>query len=79
MYKFKMQVLYKEKEFVCTKTELLNFMVTLPLAKLVLVGERLISIGLFFLDDTSIDIQLVILLLLSNVSKLSIRAKTKKN
>ena len=74
-----MQVLYKEKEFVCTKTELLNFMVTLPLAKLVLVGERLISIGLFFLDDTPIDIQLVFLLLLSNVSKLSIRVKTKKN
>ena len=54
-------------------------MVTLPLAKLVLVGERLISIGLFFLDDTPIDIQLVFLLLLSNVSKLSIRVKTKKN
>ena len=48
MCKFKMMLLYKEEKFLCTKTELLNFKVTLPLAKLGMVGSRLVSNGLFF-------------------------------
>ena len=54
-----MKLLYNEEEFSCTKTELLNFKITLPLAKLDMVGSRLVSNGLFFLGDTLIGIRLV--------------------
>ena len=46
-----MKLLYSEQEFFCTKTEFLNFKVTLPLAKLDTVGSRLVSSGLIFSDD----------------------------
>ena len=46
-----MKLLYSEQEFFCTKTEFLNFKITLPLAKLDMVGSRLISSGLIFSDD----------------------------
>ena len=71
-----MKLLYKE-EFFCTKRELLNFRITLPLAKLVMVGPRLASNGLTFLGNTPVDIQLVTFLLLSHVSELSIGTETK--
>ena len=69
--------LYGE-ENCCTKTELLNFNPSLPLANLVMVGVRLTSNGLTFLGDTPVDIQLVTFLLLSNISKSSIGAKAKE-
>ena len=43
-----------------------------------MVGSRLVSKSAIFSGDTPVDIQLVIFLLLSNVSELSIGAKTKK-
>ena len=46
MYKFKIKLLYNEKIFSCTKTELLNFKITLRLAKLGMAGSRLVSNGL---------------------------------
>ena len=42
-----------------------------------MVGQRLASNGLIFSCDTPFDIQLVTLLLLSNVNELNIGAKTK--
>ena len=65
------------KKNFCTETELLNFSITLPLAKFIMVGERLLSNGLTFLGNTPPDIQLVTFLLLSDVSELSIGAKIK--
>ena len=56
---------------------MLNFRITLPLAKLVMVGPRLTSNGLTFLGNTPVDIQLVTFLLLSHVSELSIGTRTK--
>ena len=38
-------------KFFCTKTELLNFKITLPLAKLDMISSRLVSNGLIFSDD----------------------------
>ena len=80
MYEFKIELLYNEEEFFCTKTELLNFKIkiTLPLAKLDMVSSRLVSNGLIFSDDTPVDIQLATFLLQSNISELSTGAKTKK-
>ena len=78
MYKFKMKLLYNEEELFHTKTELLNFKVTLPLAKLDMVGSRSVLNALAFSDDIPVDIQLVIFLLLFNISELNIGAKTKK-
>ena len=43
-----MKLLYNEEEFVCAKTELLNFRFTLPLAKLDMIVARLVSNGLIF-------------------------------
>ena len=40
-----------KKNFFCAKTELLNFKITLPLAKLDMVGSMLVSNGLIFSDD----------------------------
>ena len=37
-----MKLLYNEKEFFCLKTELLKFKITLPLAKLQMVGSILL-------------------------------------
>ena len=62
----------------CTKTELLDFKITLPLVKLDMVGSNLSPNGLFFSDDFPGDFQLVTFLLLSNISELNIEAKTKK-
>ena len=72
-------LLYSEEELFWTKTQLLNFKVTLPMAKLVMVGSRLVSNGLIFSDDIPVTIQLVTFLLLSNISELRIGAKTIKN
>ena len=72
MYKFKIKLLYNEEKRFCTKTELLIFKFTLPLAKLDIVSSRPVLNGLIFLDDISIDIQLVTFLLLSNIRELSI-------
>ena len=49
------------------------------MAKLVMVGSRLVSNGLIFSDDIPVTIQLVTFLLLSNISELRIGAKTIKN
>ena len=43
-----MKLLCNEEEFLYTKTELLNFKITLLLAKLDLVVSKLVSIGLTF-------------------------------
>ena len=48
MYKFKMKLLYNEEELFCTKTELLNFKLTLPLTELVMIRARLVSSHLVF-------------------------------
>ena len=77
MYKFKIKLLYNEEELFFTTTNLLNFKITLPLAKLDMVDSRLVSNGLIFSDDIPVDIQLVTFLLLSNIRELSIGAKTK--
>ena len=57
MYKFKTKLLYNEEIFFGTKTELLDFKFTLPLAKLDMVGSRLVSNRLIFSDDVSVNIQ----------------------
>ena len=69
-----MKLLYNEEEHFCTKTGLLNFKITLPLAKLDVVGSRFLSTSSIFLDDILVIIQLVTFL----ISELSIEAKTKK-
>ena len=79
MYKFKIKLQYNEGKIFCTKIELLNFKITLPLAKLDMVISRLVSNGLVFSDDILIDIQFVTLLLLSKVSELSNVAKPRKS
>ena len=48
MYKFHIELLYKEEKLFCIKAELLNFKCTLPLAKLDIVDSRLVSNGLIF-------------------------------
>ena len=78
MYKLKIKLLYYEEIFFNTKMELLNFKITLPLAKLDMVGSRLISNGLIISDDIPVDIQSVTFLLLSNIRELSIGPKTRK-
>ena len=57
MYKFKTKLLYNEEIFFGTKTELLDFKFTLPLAKLDMAGSRLVSNRLIFSDDVSVNIQ----------------------
>ena len=57
---------------------MLNFKVTLILAKLDMFGSRLILNDLIFSGDILVDIQLVSFLLLCNVSELSIGEETKK-
>ena len=50
MYKFKMKLIYNEAKHFSTKTESLDFKITLPLTKLDIVGSGLISNGLVFPD-----------------------------
>ena len=77
MYKFGIWLLYKAEKLFCAKAELLNFHIILTLVELEMVGSRLVSNGLIFYGDSLVDIKLVTLLLLSNVSKLDIGANTK--
>ena len=44
-----------------TKTEFLNFKITLPLAKLVTVGQVKVSNGFIFSGDAPVHIQLLTL------------------
>ena len=48
IHKLFINLLYNEKELLCTKTELLNLRVTLPLTKLDMIDARLGSNGLIF-------------------------------
>ena len=80
-----MKLLYNEEELFCTTAELLNFKITLPLAKLDVVGTRLVSNDLKWFEkslnfsaEILVDIQVEIFLLLSNVSDQSIGAKNEK-
>ena len=59
MYEFKIKLLYNKEERFCTKTELLNFNITLPLAKLDINISRLVSNVLFLSDDIPVDTQLM--------------------
>ena len=43
-----MKLLYKEEKFLCMKAKFLSFNITLLLAKLDMVGSRLVSNYLFF-------------------------------
>ena len=72
------KLLYNEEKFFCTKMDLLNFMLTLTLAKLDMVGTQLGSNGLILLGNTPVNIQLITFLLLSNVSELNTGAETKR-
>ena len=72
MYKFQLKLLYNEEERFCTRTELLNFKITLPLDKLDMVSSKLVSIGLIFSDNIPVNIELVTFLLLFNISELRI-------
>ena len=56
---------------------MLNFKITLPLAMLDMVGSQLVSGGLVFSHYIPVDIQLVIFLLLLNISELAFWGKTK--
>ena len=57
MYRFKMKLPCNEEEFFCAKNKLLSFKITLRLAKLDIVGSRLVSNGFIVLDDILFDIQ----------------------
>ena len=73
MHKFKIKLLCNEEEFFFTKTELLNFRLTVPLAKLVMVAAKLVSNSLIFPNDAPVDIQLVSVL--SNAIELTTDTK----
>ena len=77
MRKLKMKLLYVEEERFCTKTELLNLNITLPLVTLDMVGLRLVSNDLMFSRDIPVYIQLVTFLLICSLSELSIGVKSK--
>ena len=64
-----MKLLYNKEKLFCTKTELLNLKITLSSAKLLMLGSRLVSNGLIFLDNIPVNIQLVTFLLLSYFSE----------
>ena len=72
------KLLYNEGKFFCTKMDLLNFMLTLTLAKLDMVGTQFGSNGLILLGNTPVNIQLITFLLLSSVIELSTGTKTKR-
>ena len=59
-------------------SRVVKFKFILPLAKLVMVGSRLVYNGLVFSDDIPADIQLVTFLLLSNITEINVVAKTTK-
>ena len=67
MFKFKIKLLYNKKHVFCNKTEWSNFMVTLLLAKLGIVGSKLLSNSYSSPDDTPVIF-----------SELSIGVKNKK-
>ena len=52
-----MELLCNEEKIFCTKTALSNFEITLPLAKLDMIGLRLVSNGLIFSDVIMVHIQ----------------------
>ena len=58
--------------------DLLNFMLTLTLAKLDMVSAKLGSNGLILMGNTPVNIQLVTFLLSSSVIELNTGAKTKR-
>ena len=70
-----MKFLYNEEELFCTRTELLNFTITLPLAKFDTIGSRFVLSHLKFSGNISVDIQSVTFLLLFNINELSIGGK----
>ena len=78
MYTFKINLLYNEEKFSCTKTGLTNFQITLPLDKLDIVHSGLVSNDLIFSDVVPVDIQLVTFLLLFNISDLKIGERAKR-
>ena len=57
---------------------MLNFNFPLPLAKLDIVSLRQISNGSIFLDDIEVNIQLVTVLLLSDIKEITLGAKIRK-
>ena len=59
-----------------TKTVLLNYKITLPLAKLGMISSKLVSNDLVLSIDIPVNIQLVTFLLVSNIRELSIQAKS---
>ena len=78
MYKFKMKLLYNEEERFCSKTDLLNFKITLPLATLNMVSSNLVSNDLTFSDNIWVAIPLVTCLLLFSIWEPSFGTKTKQ-
>ena len=58
--------------------QFVNCKVTLLLAKLDMVGSRLVSNGVIFSDAIPVDIPWATFLLLSNISELKIGEKNKK-
>lgn len=57
MYTFNMKLLYNEKEFCCTKTEILSFKFTLLWPKVDIINRRLESKSLDFSGDIPVDFQ----------------------
>ena len=55
-----MKLLYNEKGFCCTKTEILSFIFTLPWPKVDIINRRLESENLDFSGDIPVDVQLAI-------------------
>ena len=72
-YKLKIKLLYNEEKAFSTKTESLNFKITLPLSKL-----HIVSNGLDFQMIFQSIYEVVNFLLLFNIRELSIGAKTRK-
>ena len=70
-------MLYNEEELFCTKIELLDFKITLPLAELSMGSSRLVSNVLIISDDILVNMQLVTFLMLSSIRELSIGEKTR--
>ena len=66
-----------KKKIFCTKTQLLNLKITLSLPKLDIISSKLVSNGLIFSVDILVNIQLVHVLLLSNIGEISIGVKTR--
>ena len=56
---------------------MLNFKITLPLAKLDMIGSRLVSNGLIFSDNVPVDIYLVTFFSLLNIRELRIGTETR--